>query len=149
MGKGLTILLNRDDDNGEDDEPAKCRLESLNLSLNDLSGVSPGSIARLHHVLRVNLAGTKLQHEQVHSLLQVMSGSEESRLRHLILADVNLSAVNQDLLARGCGRLSSLNLKVGNDDDYEVFNHLFSCCFSEYGAQSVSSDPDFEPGSNS
>ena len=143
----MTILLNRDDDNGEDDEPAKCRLESLNLSLNDLSSVSPESIARLHHVLRVNLAGTKLQHEQVHSLLQIMSGSEESRLRHLILADVNLSAVNQDVLASGCGRFSSLNLKVGDYD--EVFHHSVSCCFSEYGAQSVSSDPDLEPGSNS
>ena len=142
----MTILLNRDDDNGEDDEPAKCKLESLNLSLNDLSGVSPESIARLHTVLRVNLAGTKLQHEQVHSLLKVMSGLEKSRLRHLILADVNLSAVNQDLLASGCGRLSSLNLKVAM---IEVFHHSLSFCFSEHGAQSVSSDPDPDPGNSS
>ena len=99
--------LNRDDINGEDDE-SWCGLESLNLSLNDLSAVSPGSIARLHTVLRVNLAGTKLQHDQVHSLLRgmmsgshPMSGSEESRLRHLILADVNLSSVNQELAVGG------------------------------------------------
>ena len=116
--------------------------------------MSPGAIARLHHVLRVNLAGTKLQHDQVHSLLRgmmsgslPMSGSEESRLRHLILADVNLSAVNQELLATGCGRLSSLNLKVAMIEVF--FHHSFSFCFSEHGAQSVSSDPDPDPGNSS
>ena len=145
-------LLNRDNINGEDAE-SWCGLESLNLSLNDLSAVSPGAIARLHTVLRVNLAGTKLQHDQVHSLLRgmmsgshPMSGSEESRLRHLILADVNLSSVNQELLASGCGRLSSLNLKVAM---IEVFHHSFSFCFSEHRAQSVSSDPAPDPGNSS
>ena len=93
-------------------------MESLNLSLNDLSAVSPESVARLVCVLWVNLAGTKLQHGQVTSLLQgmsdhPMSGEGEPRLRHLILCDVDISAVNQELLASGCGRLSTLNLKVG------------------------------------
>ena len=93
-------------------------MESLNLSLNDLSAVSPQSVAHLERVLRVNLAGTKLQHGQVTSLLQgmsahPMSGEREPLLRHLILCDVDLSAVNQELLATGCGRLSTLNLKVG------------------------------------
>lgn len=74
-------------------------------------------MTRLLLVLRVNLAGTKLEHGQVHSLLEGLSGSGEAQpeplLRHLILCDVNLSAVNQDLLAAACGRLSTLNLKVG------------------------------------
>lgn len=93
-------------------------MESLNLSLNDLSAVTPESVVCLTRVLRVNLAGTKLQHGQVTSLLQgmsahPMSGESEPLLRHLILCDVDLSAVNQDLLATGCGRISTLNLKVG------------------------------------
>ena len=107
-----------DDFNGEDDDSTH-RLESLNLSLNDLSGVSPESLTNLLRVLRVNLAGTKLHHDQVTSLIQGMSGHHlsgeiEMKLRHLILCDVDLSAVNQEILASICGRLSTLNLKVGN-----------------------------------
>ena len=119
-----------DDFNGEDDESLR-RLESLNLSLNDLSGVTPESLVNLHRVLRVNLAGTKLTHEQVTSLIQGMSGhhlmSEESemKLRHLILCDVDLSAVNQEILASVCGRLSTLNLKVDKEELQEIFHHNY------------------------
>ena len=95
----------------EDGDSFVC-LESLNLSLNDLSAVPGAALTPLHHVLRVNLAGTRLQHAQLHSLLQAMTGAGETRLRHLILCDVDLSAVNQELLASGCRRLSTLNLKV-------------------------------------
>ena len=124
-----------DDFNGEDDESLR-RLESLNLSLNDLSGVSPETMVNLLCVLRVNLAGTKLHHDQVTSLLQGMSGhhlSEESemKLRHLILCDVDLSAVNQEILASACGRLSSLNLKVDEEESYKKHS-ITIILFSEH-----------------
>ena len=124
-----------DDFNGEDDESLR-RLESLNLSLNDLSGVTPESLVNLHRVLRVNLAGTKLHHDQVTSLLQGMSGhhlSEESeiKLRHLILCDVDLSAVNQEILASGCGWLSTLNLKVDEEESYKKHS-ITIILFSEH-----------------
>ena len=127
---------NRNDDfNGEDDECTH-RLESLNLSLNDLSGVSSESVVNLLRVLRVNLAGTKLHHEQVTSLIQGMSGhhlSEESeiKLHHLILCDVDLSAVNQEILASACGRLSTLNLKVDEEESYKKHS-ITIILFSEH-----------------
>ena len=38
--------------------------------------------------------------------------TSESVLQHLIMSDVDLSAVNQDILASGSIKLSTLNLQV-------------------------------------
>ena len=126
----MNFTEHRNDDFNREDDECTHRLESLNLSLNDLSGVSPGSMVSLLRVQRVNLAGTKLHHDQVTSLIQGISGhhlSEESetKLRHLILCDVDLSAVKQVILASGCGRLSTLNLKVDKEELQEIFHHNY------------------------
>ena len=124
----MNFTEHRNDDFNREDDECTHRLESLNLSLNDLSGVSPELLVNLLRVLRVNLGGTKLRHDQVTSLIQGMSGhhlSEESemKLRHLILCDVDLSAVKQVILASGCGRLSTLNLKVDEEELQDAFRH--------------------------
>ena len=124
----VNFTKHRNDDFYREDDECTHRLESLNLSLNDLSGVSPELLVNLLRVLRVNLGGTKLRHDQVTSLIQGMSGhhlSEESemKLRHLILCDVDLSAVKQVILASGCGRLSTLNLKVDEEELQDAFRH--------------------------
>ena len=132
----MNFTEHRNDDINDEDHESLHRLESLNLSLNDLSGVSPMSMVSLLLVLRVNLAGTKLHHEQVTSLIQGMSGhhlSEESeiKLHHLILCDVDLSAVNQEILASACGRLSTLNLKVDEEESYKKHS-ITIILFSEH-----------------
>jgi len=87
------------------------RLETLNLSGNNLGDVDSQILAAgISNVLRVNLGNTKLKHDQISSLFLTLSESS-CRLRHLILRDVDLSPVNQDILASTSSTLSSLNLQ--------------------------------------
>ena len=51
-----------------------------------------------------------LHHSQLEAVFARLTAS--CRLRHLVLRDVFLPAVNQELLAAGCARLTSANLQV-------------------------------------
>ena len=105
-------------------------LQSLNISNNDLSEVPNELLARgVCNVFRINLGKCKilapispyllllpppgsavLHHSQLEAVLARLTAS--CRLRHLVLRDVFLPAVNQELLAAGCARLTSVNLQV-------------------------------------
>ena len=102
-------------------------LTSLNLASNDLSKIIPDILSdSLCKLVRVNISNTMLNPDQSKAIFDKIS-SPESKLKHLIVRDVDLSTCNMESLANGAASLQSINLqltKLGQQQCRALFRQL-------------------------
>ena len=89
----------------------KCfKLKHLNLSYNDMCRVpSELLVAAIQRLERVNLGGSALTTEQLHSLFSDLAEGNCSKLKHLDLNNNDMSQIPSELLVAATQRLESVD----------------------------------------